>query len=235
MTVTPRYDAVADFYAEGWSDELGGPVNLGLFELLGEVDGRSVLEIACGQGHVTRGLARRGAVMTGVELSTGMITRAIDAESAEPLGIHYEHGDVGDPDILAGRTFDAVVCRFALGDIDDLPAALSTVRRVLAPGGVFVVAMLHPCFAGGTGVSGSWPTDKTYQDEGWWRADGERSTLRRQVGANHRTLSTYLNTLREHGLILDRIAEPAPDAEWAATRADAARLPVFLIVRCVAG
>ena len=32
--------------------------------------------------------------------------------------------------------------------------------------------------------------------------------LRRQVGANHRMLATYLNTFRRHGLWLDRSMSP---------------------------
>jgi hypothetical protein len=54
------------------------------------------------------------------------------------------------------------------------------------------------------------------------------------VGANHRTLATYLNTLRRHGLWLDEVAEPEPDPGWATRAADAARGPVFLVLRCVA-
>lgn len=171
---------MADFYAEGWSDDLADPVTQGLLALLGDVNGRNVLDIACGQGHLTRGLARLGATVTGAELSTGMIDRAIEAEGVDPLGIHYVQADVGDPATLAGRTFEAVVCRFGLSDIDELPAALDTVRRVLVPGGVFAFAILHPCFPGGAGVSGSWPSDGSYRDEGWWQADGEGSTLHRR-------------------------------------------------------
>jgi hypothetical protein len=59
------------------------------------------------------------------------------------------------------------------------------------------------------------------------------SSLRRRVGANHRTLSTYLNGLREHGIWLDAIVEPAPSADWIAARRDAARFPVFLAARCL--
>jgi hypothetical protein len=82
-------------------------------------------------------------------------------------------------------------------------------------------------------VSGAWPEAGSYSDEGWWRAKGERSSLRRQVGAHHRTLATYLNSLRRHGLWLDAIAEPAPPADWIAARRDAARFPVFLAARCL--
>ncbi|GAA2828529.1 hypothetical protein GCM10020220_016750 [Nonomuraea rubra] len=55
------------------------------------------------------------------------------------------------------------------------------------------------------------------------------------MGANHRTLSTYVNTLRRHDLWVDELAEPEPAPEWAAKRPDAARYPVFLVLSCVKG
>jgi ubiquinone/menaquinone biosynthesis C-methylase UbiE len=124
------------------------------------------------------------------------------------------------------------VCSFGLSDIDDLDGALGTVSRALRPGGSFVFSILHPCFAGGPDVSGSWPTTGRYYDEGWWTADDRLSTLRRQVGANHRMLSTYVNALRRHDLWVAAIAEPPPPADWLDQRADAARSPVFLIAHC---
>src|SRR5665811_1060097 len=84
---------------------------------------------------------------------------------------------------------------------DLAPDPLALGRRTVGVG-------LHPCFPGGTSVSGSWPTDSSYYDERWWTADGTASSLRRQVGANHRTLSTYINTLRRHHLWLDAMIEP---------------------------
>jgi len=53
------------------------------------------------------------------------------------------------------------------------------------------------------------------------------------TGANHRMLSTYVNTLRRHGLSIEELAEPAPSPEWADERRDAARLPIYLVARCV--
>jgi ubiquinone/menaquinone biosynthesis C-methylase UbiE len=125
-----------------------------------------------------------------------------------------------------------VVCNFGLSDIDDLDGALDTVHRVLRPGGSFVFSILHPCFPGAGAVSGAWAGGGRYYDEGYWVADGVASTLRRQVGANHRMLSTYLNALTRHGLRLRETAEPEPPSEWATTeRSDAVRFPVFLVVR----
>ena len=94
-------------------------------------------------------------------------------------------------------------------------------------------SILHPCFPGVTDVSGSWPAMGRYYDEGLWTADDALSALRRQVGANHRMLSTYLNTFRRHGLWLDHSPEPEPEQEWAQKRPGADRVPVYLAARCV--
>jgi SAM-dependent methyltransferase len=167
--------------------------------------------------------------VVGVDLSAGMLAQAAERDV---LGIRYLQGDAADPGLLEGEEFDAVVCSFGLSDIDDLDGALANVKRVLRPGGRFVFVILHPCFPGIEGVSGAWPTDGSYYDERWWQADGTLSKLRQQVGANHRTLSTYLNSLRRHGFVLDEIAEPEPSIEPESPRAGMSRFPVFLVVRC---
>jgi hypothetical protein len=84
----------------------------------------------------------------------------------------------------------------------------------------------------GRDISGSWPTTGSYYDEGRWTAQDAHSALRRQIGANHRMLSTYLSTLRRHGLWLDQLAEPPPQPDWDQAY-DADRKPVFLVARSV--
>ncbi|AQZ65492.1 3-demethylubiquinol 3-O-methyltransferase [[Actinomadura] parvosata subsp. kistnae] len=240
MAGTARYDEIADFYAAGWTDTVDDPAARRLLSLAEPVAGRRVLDLACGHGRISRALARRGASVVGADLSAALIAKAEAAERESPLGIRYLHADAtvsaGAGSVRELGVFDAVVCSFGLSDIDDLEGAVATTAAALRPGGVFMCSILHPCFPGGTGVSGSWAGgDGRYYDEGWWRADGELSSLRRQVGANHRTLSTYVNTLRRHDLWVDEMAEPEPAPEWAAKRPDAARFPVFLVLRCVKG
>jgi 2-polyprenyl-3-methyl-5-hydroxy-6-metoxy-1,4-benzoquinol methylase len=66
--VQARYDAVAEFYIDGF-DSIDDPASLALLELLGPVAGLRVLDVACGHGRVTRALARRGASVVGIDLS----------------------------------------------------------------------------------------------------------------------------------------------------------------------
>jgi hypothetical protein len=70
----------------------------------------------------------------------------------------------------------------------------------------------------------SWPPDKGYYWEGWWTTQG--SGCRGRVGANHRTLSTYLTAPLANGLRLERVLEPVPPAEALPT------VPTYLLVAC---
>ena len=227
-----RYDAVADFYTAAF-DVIDDPASEALLSLLGPPAGRRVADVACGHGRITRELARRGAEVTGVDISATLIGKAIAAERGEPLGVRYVHADVAAavPAGLVAGTFDAVTCNFGLSDIDDLDGAITTIEALLRPGGCFVFSILHPCFAGAAEVSAAWPDAGRYYDEERWHADARLSPLRRQVGANHRMLSTYLNAFRNHALRLDRVSEPAPDPQWSRNRLGADEGPVYLAAR----
>lgn len=228
-----RYDAVADFYEESNADSYASSPDVELFELVGAVTGQQVLDLACGHGRITRELARRGAQVTGLDLSGALLERARAIEDQAPLGIAYELADVASPQILREVTLDGVVCHFGLSDIDDLDGALATVARGLRPDGWFVFSILHPCFPGwGPDVSASWAPGRGYHREGWWASTATHSRLRQQVGANHRMLSTYLNALTRHGLMLDSVIEPPTPNHWRSTAPKEDSVPVFLVARC---
>lgn len=231
VAVTARYDAIADDHAAG-ADRYEGSAVSALLELIGPCLGGRALDLACGHGPVARELARRGATVTGIDLSGELLQRARSHDDDANLTIEYRLGDVANPDVLEGAEFDLVVSNFGLSDIDDLDGVCRTVGRVLVAGGRFIFSILHPCFAGAPGVSGSWPTRGSYYVEGWWRADGELSVLRRQVGANHRMLSTYLNSLVRNGLAIEQVLEPRPEAEWVQNRPGSGSQPVYLVVLC---
>jgi len=229
--MTARYDDVATTYG-GAGDDYRGAAVAALLGLVGADAGQRALDLACGHGLVARELARRGAEVTGLDLSAALLDRARSNNSVAVTTIDYVLGDAADVSVLAGQRFDLVTCNFGLSDIDELDGACQTIARVLVVGGRFVFSILHPCFAGGSRVSGSWPSNGTYYDEGWWRADGELSVLRQQVGANHRMLSTYVNAFQRHGLVVETLVEPPPEPEWAHERSDARHQPVYLVGLC---
>lgn len=202
-----RYDQVADWYVEftrSWGSEAR--------TLLPEhLLGQRLLDMACGHGALSRVLARSGAVVTAVDLSSSLLAHATQKESTDRLGICYLCADATTTDWWDGNPFDGVVCNMALMDIDDLDAALSTVSAVLKRGGWFSFSLLHPCFPGGhdgsTEALPSWPPDRGYSSEGWWTTGSDG--VRGHVGANHRKLSTYLDAVLQAGFDFVEFAEPA--------------------------
>ena len=213
-----RYDEFAEWYEE-WSSGMP-PLIAAQGGLLPIVTGDRVLDVACGQGRMSRHLAALGADVTGVDISAAMLGRA---REAGPANITYIHADVTSE--LAwwdGRTFDGCTCEMALMDIDDLAGALSAVTAVLRPGGWFVASIVHPCLPGSERGASSWPPGRGYEHEGWWISpeDHNPEGVRIRVGATHRKLSTYLNALLDAGLEAECFVElPAP-------------VPTYLLRRC---
>lgn len=213
-----RYDAIADWYADFSRDWDAAPNTL----LPADITGQRVLDLACGYGTASRHLARRGAMVTGLDLSARMLDRARQIEAGQPLGIRYVRGDATRATWWDGVPYDGVLCHMALMDIDDLDGALTTVAALLAPGGWFGFSVFHPCYPGGPEGSWSglpsWPPEHGYATEGWWATRGEG--VRGRAGANHRMLSTYLNAMLAAGLVPEEFAERG------------STVPVILIARC---
>lgn len=124
-------EAIAENYISGF-----GPVTDQVAEHLisaaGAGRGRDVLDLCCGQGYLTSRLTETGATVDGLDFSPTMLQRAARAAPAARL----RQGDAQDLPYDAA-SFDAVVCNFGLMHIPDQPRALSEVRRVLRPEGVF--------------------------------------------------------------------------------------------------
>jgi 2-polyprenyl-3-methyl-5-hydroxy-6-metoxy-1,4-benzoquinol methylase len=126
-----RYDEFAEWY-EQWIGD-APPLIATHPDMLPALTGERVLDIACGQGRLSRYLAAQGADVTGVDVSAAMLSKA---RAVGPAGIAYVRADVtGHLAWWDGRLFDGCTCELALMDIDDLAGALSTVTTVLRRGG----------------------------------------------------------------------------------------------------
>jgi ubiquinone/menaquinone biosynthesis C-methylase UbiE len=130
-------------------------------ELVGELRGLSVVDLACGEGFYTRMIRQRGASrVVGVDLSQKMIDLARRQETQHQLGIEYI---VNDARQLSGdEPFDLAVAAYLLNyahDSDELKAMCHGIARSLKPGGRFVTVNSNPAFA--------YPTAPSYRKYGF--------------------------------------------------------------------
>jgi SAM-dependent methyltransferase len=100
-----------------------------LAEFLGDIKGRRILDMATGTGRAALALARRGAIVTGVDASREMLAVARQRATDAGLGVDFAEGDAHRL-AYADRSFDAVVCLRMLMHVPDWPTALSELCRV---------------------------------------------------------------------------------------------------------
>jgi SAM-dependent methyltransferase len=106
------------------------------FKMLGDVSGKRVLDYGCGHGMASVVLARRGAVVTGFDLSAGYVAEARRRAAANEVVAEFRQADAEDLPFADG-SFDAVWGCAILHHLD-LRRAGAELRRVLRPGGVAV-------------------------------------------------------------------------------------------------
>jgi SAM-dependent methyltransferase len=220
-------------------------------EMLPDVDGSCGLDVGCGEGHNTRLVARRGAEMTGVDISQKFVRHAAQTEAEEPLRIRYLCAS-GCALPFADESFDFVVAFMSLMDMAGHREAVQEVHRVLKPGGFFQFSILHPCFAtprfrslrdkSGEKIAVECG-DYFLQPQGvvdqWIFGTAPPEMKERlpqfRVPRFFRTLSGWVNMLLGVGFSLERLGEPYADDE--AVRkcphvADTRVVAYFLHVRC---
>jgi SAM-dependent methyltransferase len=128
---------------------LGGKCSLTEIEreLLGDIRGKSVLHLQCHFGQDTLSMARRGAIVTGVDFSTVAIGKARDLSRRTGLDATFVECDVIELDQKLAGKFDIVFASFGvLGWHEDLKRWAEIVAHFLSDDGKFCLAEFHPVF-----------------------------------------------------------------------------------------
>ncbi|MCI4346322.1 MAG: class I SAM-dependent methyltransferase [Thermoplasmata archaeon] len=252
MAGEAEWESLAEYYDEKmgeagdlWHRTLIDP---GLFELIGELPkGTRVLDLGCGNGYISRILARAGASVVGVDRGRRILELARGREAKDPLGVTYLQADAVHIAGIGSGSVEVVVANMSLMDIAEGAGALREIGRVLRPGGRLVASIAHPCFD--TGRAG-WAVERfeftttiyrkvtayreVAESTGPWRLkDG--TTLRTPF--YHRPLSWYAEELLNSGLLIRRLREPTPTPEMVgegATQAGWIReIPLHLVIEAV--
>jgi 2-polyprenyl-3-methyl-5-hydroxy-6-metoxy-1,4-benzoquinol methylase len=218
-----------------------------LFEWLGQVRGLRILDAGCGGGYLSRLLAGRGARVTGVDVSSGLLAYARAEETRESLGVRYARADLADLSRFRTGSFDIVVANVVLVDVRRYRAAIAELYRVLAPGGRFVFSLTHPSFE--VPAPGMWvrePEDsERIEDRRFLRVDRYFDRVGLYWGPPgvsgvpgfHRPLRDYLDAVFAAGFLVSKYEEPTATTESLRRHhhvfADLLRVPLFVVVEAV--
>ncbi|OOZ37348.1 class I SAM-dependent methyltransferase [Solemya velesiana gill symbiont] len=121
-----------------------------LLEELALTEGQSILDIGCGTGRHAIELAKRGYKVTGLDLSSGMLAKAVEAATRAGVEVEWIHPDATR--FRLADQFNAAVClcegAFGLlgkadDPIDQPLNILQNISRSLKPGATVILTVLN--------------------------------------------------------------------------------------------
>jgi SAM-dependent methyltransferase len=114
-------------------------------KILEDLSGKSILDLVCGDGHYTRRFHARGAKkVTGVDISTGMISLA-QKWSKNLENVNFICGDARL--VKLDQKYDIVTAIYLLCYADNVPFLrefAANIKRSLVPGGIFLAVNNNP-------------------------------------------------------------------------------------------
>lgn len=141
--ITAPYSPVEAFLYETFAGRaVAGVGQSAADRMLALPRGSRVLDVGCGAGHHALSLARRGYVVTGVDLSEPQIRRARRAADRLPPDVPHPDFEVADAANLPFEdgSFAGLYSICSIKHWPDREAGLRECLRVLEPGGLFVLA-----------------------------------------------------------------------------------------------
>lgn len=138
-------DGLTESYARWRSSRLGQITDALeqqlLFELLGSVADKKLLDVGCGDGALASELARRGAIVTGLDADPAMIAAAQWRADIEATQLRLIEGQA-ERLPFDDAAFDYVLAVTVLCFVRDAERAVMEMTRVLKPGGRLVIGEL---------------------------------------------------------------------------------------------
>ncbi len=149
--VDPGEIAKFDMAAPRWWDPDGdfrplhdlNPARLDYIEARAGLAGREVLDVGCGGGLLSEGMARRGARVIGIDLAPEALAVARLHALESGVAVDYRQETVESLAVARPASFDLVTCLEMLEHVPDPAAILQSLARLVRPGGHVVCSTIN--------------------------------------------------------------------------------------------
>jgi 2-polyprenyl-6-hydroxyphenyl methylase / 3-demethylubiquinone-9 3-methyltransferase len=112
------------------------PLRLTWIDALAQIKGKRVLDIGCGGGILSDAMARNGAFVTGIDLSTKALRVAqLHALEAGTANVDYQEVSAEALALQEPAAFDVVTCMEMLEHVPDPSSVVRACSTLVKPGG----------------------------------------------------------------------------------------------------
>jgi len=231
------YDKLAEFYhkkrlkGKTFNQLIERPAS---FALLGNVKRKKVLDAGCGSGIYSNLLAKKGAKVSGLELSKEMLDIAKDY--CKYYKIDFKQGSI-DNIPYKNNSFDIILSSLVIHYLKNPEKAFKEFNRVLKKNGTLVFSTHHPVFAAmhdlkkvrGKNIMSI--EDYFKEKKYFWKLHGNKT----KIPSYTFNLKRLVDIVNQNGFIIERIEEPFISKKVKGLPKHLKKwvgVPTFIVVRC---
>ncbi len=181
-----------------------GAPNEKTMKLLGNLKGKKVLEIGCGGAQCGIAMAKKGAIVVGMDISNEQLKFAKNLAEKNKVKIKFYQGDIVNLKQIKSNSQDIVFTAWALHYVSNLKKCFKEVYRVLKKKGKFIAALPHPFYD--TVNYRTLKLNRSYFKSG--RFEEVHSDKTKKFVAYHHTFSSITNAFADSGLKIEKVIEP---------------------------
>jgi ubiquinone/menaquinone biosynthesis C-methylase UbiE len=211
------WDKIAELYNDRYAISCDvvhyGPLCPGedKLNLLGNISGKKVMDLGCGGGQNSVALAKMGADVTALDLSSEQINQAERLASDHEVSINFKQADISTLSFIEDRSFDMAISACSISYLENIDAVFRETYRILKPNSRFILSDMNPLqYLLDETESGLVFNDKFYQRSLRINWTWEFKELDHAPRFRHyvRMISDYVNSLSDAGFDIKKILEP---------------------------